>query len=748
MADTDIRLKALDALVIMITALKNVRLYPPTSATIINAVERLHLIFLGIFEQESPVIFAESEKSILICGKLLEQKDQERSQVVTLLNILLGFGIRSISFGKNLEKEELNAFIDILSKKPEFIKNEGGLSQVMAGKNIRHICLDEKVYVTLDKDRKIISSLDITDDQITQSLMSSLPELAADSQKLQETFKDKDPEWILQTFRAGLLHLESQKGTLSNVQISEKLQEMLVLLDKVTASLDQKDRENISQQIGETIATGDIARQLTTQTMEQLFGGVLLQFLIGKLEDIKYAETQRPGGGTADGQGGAGADGTGHQPGTRSICISGEEGKQNSADDQGKTDIKPNLIQVSKNLILSLKKNENTLLDESLMSILPRIIEQLIAQKEHDTMEKVISNLVDNLFSDNAEVRAHAAKALTDIIDSLPPERKTEMIESLSERLIEWIKIETSATPAYRTVCNYLLNIMQNFIKTFRFAETIPMLDIFSNMNVGILKKDNTMCKISLEIIRNLAAEEYFAILFKELNTNEKNKRDEADRILVGFGDVILNRLLDILRESGDSNERINALHIIIGMGQKALPAIIDQINKNAVWYYLRNLAYILGRIGNETHAHLLQPLLLHKDSRVRLEALKSISQIGRNQRGALLLSVLPKADDQFKLSIIETLGNAKCVDAVPNLLELLKKRSLKVLPLQIDMQEKICTALGLIGSSEAISTLSEIAESKSFLRLRVYPEQVKNAAQKALASIKRKQKKSGNAES
>jgi len=81
MADIDIRLKALDALVIMNTAIKNVRLYPPTSATITNTIEKLHLIFLDILEQEAPIIFAESEKNILICGKPLEQKDQERSRL-------------------------------------------------------------------------------------------------------------------------------------------------------------------------------------------------------------------------------------------------------------------------------------------------------------------------------------------------------------------------------------------------------------------------------------------------------------------------------------------------------------------------------------------------------------------------------------------------------------------------------------------------------------------------------------------
>jgi HEAT repeat protein len=382
------------------------------------------------------------------------------------------------------------------------------------------------------------------------------------------------------------------------------------------------------------------------------------------------------------------------------------------------------------------------LLDESLMSLLPKIIEQLIAKKEQETMEKVINDLLDNLFSENAEVRAHAAKALTDIIEGLPRERKTEMIENISGLLIEWIKIETSVTPSYRIICNYLKNSMQDSIKIFRFAEIIPIMDVFNDIHSRILEKNDEIRYISSEIIKNMASDEYLSMLLKELHTNERNKRDEAGQILIRFGDVILNRLLDIIHEVSDSKERVNVMHLIIDMGQKAIPAIKDQINnKNAPWYLLRNMAFILGHIGNETNAYILKPLLLHENNRVRLEALKSIFQIGEKQRGPLLLSVLPKADDQFRLNIIEALGNAKCADAVPIFLDLLKKRSLLASQSQIDLQEKICIALGLIGSPEAISALSEVAESKSFLRLLVYPEKVKHAAYKSLESIRRKNK-------
>ena len=743
MADTDIRQKSLDALVIMNTPIKTVRLYPPTSATIISTIERLHLAFQEMLARENPIVFAESEKSILICGNPLNQKDQEKVQVAALLNILLSFGLKSISFDKGLEKAELGTFTEILSRKPDVIKSEGGLPRILAKNKITHIYLDQKVYVAMDKDQKIISSLDINDDQITKFLINTHPELSADPQKLQEMAKD--PEYLSQAFQAGLTQLMAQKGTLSDVQLSESLGNMIGILDKVAGSLEQEDKENISNRIGEAIVTADpdMALELTTQNMEHLFGGVLQQYLIGKLEEIKYGEVQKTGEGVAsDGQGGAGTGEIGRGQGGGSIGINGEGTAQSSAESQGKIDFKTKLIRVSEKLSLNLKENENTLLDKQLMSALPKIIEQLIAHKEQETMGKITSNLVDNLFSENAEVRAHAAKALTDIINSLSPERKTEMIESLSGRLIEWIKIETSVTPAYKTVCNYLQNIAQNFINHLHYTETIPVLDIFNDVNSGKLEKNDAIHEVCAQIIRNLATEENITLLFKEFNTNEHDKKDEAGKILSMFGDITLKRMLDTLQENVDGNERVRIMHLIIGTGQRAIPFVLERIQKDAPWYYLRNMAYILGQIGNEESAGALQPLLQHENERLRHEALKSISKTGGNRRGQLLITALNGADEKFKLSLIEALGNAKAADSVPDLLKILITRPFVTTAARNLMEEKICVALGAIGSPDAIPDLSEIAESKAFFRVSAYPEKVKAAAARALESIRKKQVK------
>ena len=331
--------------------------------------------------------------------------------------------------------------------------------------------------------------------------------------------------------------------------------------------------------------------------------------------------------------------------------------------------------------------------------------------------------------------------AMDGAIESLPSDEKKDMIKKLSRQVAQWLEMSPAATPAYKIICHSLQTLLQGFITYRFFADASSIINIFGKINSGELEKNDEVRRASLEVLRNLASENNINILFKELNSNEKNKT-EVFQILAGFGEIIMNKLLNSLRYTSDSKERISIIHIIEEVGQRAIPAIRQKIAVDAPWYFLRNMAYILGRIIKETDVEILRPLLLHKDKRVCGEAFKSVEYAGGNERGPLLLSVLPQVDQELRVSIIELLGKIRYAEAVTILLDMLKNKSLIAKDEQTSMHEKICTALGTIGSPEAIKTLSEIAESKSFLGIRSYPEEVKHAAKRALANIKRKQEK------
>ena len=529
MADTYLLLKAIDALVYLHTAIKNMQIYPSLNPTIINSIETLYLHLLDKLRQDAPQDFAKLEKTTPLYVELLKQQENETIHISALLDIILGSGLKNISFDKDLVKEELHISINLP---------------------------DNKVDEPMEKEELHISI--------------NLP----DKNKI--------------------------------IALSEESLRNLAAKDKIDNILPDNKADEIMEKDQEIVFNRDISESRISENIAEM-----------------------------------------------------------------------------KKVLSRLREREGT---------------------------------TESLFSEDERV----------------------LIKRLSGQVIEWIETETSVTPAYKEICQCLQTLIEGFIKHKLFAEANPIIDIFNKINSGALKKDNEVLEITMEVLRNLASEKNINILFNEININEKNKINEACQILFGFGDIVMNKLLNSVRDACDSKERIRIIHIIQEMGDMAIPAIKNSITISAPWYYLRNMAYILGRIGNENSSDILRPLLLHKDKRVHIEALKSITQIGGSKRGPLLLSVLYQVDQEFRLNIIETLGKIKCTEAVTDLLYTLQSKSTMAKDAQISLQEKICNALGAIGSREAIPALSEIAESKSFLGIQSYPKEVIFAAKRALTTIKK----------
>jgi HEAT repeat protein len=736
MTNAEIQQKAVDTLVTMNTAIKNLRLYPATSAMIVQTVDKLYEAFLEIFANEDSLIFSESERNLLIGGDALPQKDRERLAVAAFLDLMLNFGVRSITFEKGMKKEELTTFVDLMSKKPETIKNKGGLQALAAEGRLEHIILNQKVYVASDHFHQIVAGLDIKDDQIIQYLAAANPVLGIDPEKVRDMAKDAN--WVMGIFQSGMTQILQHRGSVKNDLLSENMVRMLGILDKVA---DEADQDSISQFIGKSIAElePDMIGLILRQKIQDLFGGNLYQYIVSQIDDAKYeAVTRQMHLPEDDGPADGGQAGTSPLGDTEKTY-----GRQNQVESVleeqgGQKEMQARLL--DKQVQQILNAGEDAFSDPLLMASLPDVIRQLAVRNDQEQTDALIDRVVNGLFSANPEIRVQAAASLVAIIDDFPVERQSELVRNHSKRLTEWVRREETASRSYKIICRRLKDMIQDDIRREHFADALPGLDVFNRIHAGVLEKNDTVHAVASEIISELTSEDLLNIIFEEFNTDAKKKRLEAGRALARLGEVPLNRLLDMLREHNDSNERVRILQLIADIGQLAVPVIRARIKEDEPWYYLRNLAYLLGRIGSEATVNTLEPLLLHNNNRVRQEALKSVYRIGGSERGPLLLSVLPRIDDAFKINVIEMLGILQFAGAVEPLVMELNDRPLRVSSFRADLEEKICTALGHIGAPEAIPVLSKVSRSGGFFSVRPYPEKAINAAGKALAAIKRRQ--------
>lgn len=743
MANLLMQQKAVGTLVLVNTAITNMRLYPPTSAMIIDTIGRLYQALLDIFEETDSINFAETEKNMLINGEPLSSKDLERPQVRAFIELLLFFGIRSISLKKGIDKDELTNFLQVIGKRQETIKSEGGLQKLMDAIDVPHILLDQKIYIAKDGDHQIIASLEITDDDIIQYMVGNTPGITLDYQRLKDLAKD--PQWIAEVFQKGMMQIRQQREFLSNIKVSENLIHMISILEKVMGEMDQ---DKISQLIGKTFAEldPDLISTVMTQNMDNLFGGRLFQSVIDVMDEEKFAEvvqkvqamemspSTKPldrlsGGKEAVDQ-------------TYSRLLNSDKGiklQQKMQEEQAlkKEKLEKQLQEMKDKMSSSFNGEGEFSADSQVMDSLMDMTEELAASGEHEYIESLIRHATEGLCSHEQHLRDRASGVLAQIIERLPGDQQTLLMGRLLDTLIQWIKIETSATMAYKKICDSLKDQLGVRIAEKQFADCIPVLDVFHLIDSGILEKNDTIQAIASDFIRELASPERLAILSEAFGDSDEETRTDAGRIMARLGNPSLNLLLDMLRDQKDGAERVRVLHLLVEIGQPMIPIIRQRLNYNEAWYFLRNLVYTLGRIDSLGSAELLGDFLLHKNEKVREEALKSIQRVGGSRKGPIMLSVLQMADESFQKSIIEELGNLKYASAVPVLLELLRMRPLVASMSRAELEEKICTALGRIGAQEAAPLLAEISKSKSFFTMKPYPEKVKSAAARALFLIK-----------
>ena len=733
----DIQPRVAEAIVIINKATKNLRLYPPSSAIIVNTIDKLQEVFLDIFAQETSLDFAEAEKQLLVGGEALPPKEQVLLQVVSFVDLLINFSLKSISFQKGMSREELIAFLGLIVQPPVSGNQGDALQAALAEKQVTHIILNQKVYIAKDQDSQLLASLDIKDDEIVKYMAEAYPDEDFDIEKIRGMVQDD--AWVSNIFQSGMKQIMKDQGVVSSNLLTQSMMRLFAVLDKVTSLLDQ---EKICRLIAKSIADLDpeMISQILSQDMDSIFGGGLFQQVVDQLSDEKIEQVALQMQVTDQEHSLVGSADRQSRDDAYQRLLATEKGGEMQRKVAARqlaelTEQEREKIRLHEQVQQIIKGSDDQFLQSEWMTSLPSIVTRILDVGEQRLADDLVERIVRGLASDAQNVRNEAAIALVEVTAPFTAEGQLAHIERNSGALVEWIRREMTASSAYRKICFWLKDLSRDLILRGSFTEAIPILEVFNRIHYGLLDKNDTINTIAGDIIRELASGELLTILFDEFENNRQNKQFEAGLVLVRLEEIPLNRLLDILRENEDSNKRVRILQVIADIGLMAVPVIRERLQGDEPWYYVRNLAYLMGKVGTETTADVLQPLLLHTNVRVREEALKSLHRTGGNNRGPLMMSALPTADDEFKLNIIESLGSIKYVEAVPTLLDILKERPLVASVHRIELEEKICTILGKIGSGNALPVLKEISRPKFFL-LKKYPENVRKAATRALVAI------------
>ena len=146
---------------------------------------------------------------------------------------------------------------------------------------------------------------------------------------------------------------------------------------------------------------------------------------------------------------------------------------------------------------------------------------------------------------------------------------------------------------------------------------------------------------------------------------------------------------------------------VLAQMGPTVVPVLLGWLDDTR-WFVVRNIAYILGRIGDESTFTALVGTLDHAHPRVRLEVIRALPVLGGGAAITPLLQTISDPDPTVRREVVKLLGGLRNDEAVPALRELIARPPASAEDTEI--REEAVGALATIGSLFARAALAKVA--------------------------------------
>jgi HEAT repeat protein len=154
----------------------------------------------------------------------------------------------------------------------------------------------------------------------------------------------------------------------------------------------------------------------------------------------------------------------------------------------------------------------------------------------------------------------------------------------------------------------------------------------------------------------------------------------------------------------------------------------------------VRDLAGMLGRLGDRRAVSVLSLALDHQAREVRTAAIAALETLDAEESWAAIVSALTHPDETTARAALETIRRAGRRRAVPAMLAVLQLRTSGTR--NHDLKREIIEDVRTMGATEAIPVLKRIASKR--LTLRRKPRELRDAARRAVAELQTAQQADG----
>jgi HEAT repeat protein len=283
---------------------------------------------------------------------------------------------------------------------------------------------------------------------------------------------------------------------------------------------------------------------------------------------------------------------------------------------------------------------------------------------------------------------------------------------------------------SYQDAVNTLIKVLDTFLAHGQFVHATDLLKRVSLLPKIYVLGDWQIDKIG-EIPLKAGEELRIARIGKTLE-KEDVPLEEVNAYLSLLQENSIQPLVRLLGELKNSKARRVFCDALAGIGKNAIELFLPFMEDRR-WFLVRNIVYILGRIGKEESLPYIQKAFNHEENRVRREAIQALGLIGGQKSVGLLVRALTDDDVRIRCMAAINLGKAGKKAGLIPLVEIVQSKEFyKREPVEI---KAFFNGIGMVGSDEVVPILQDLLERKSWFG-RGKADEIRMGAAHALAMI------------
>ena len=332
-----------------------------------------------------------------------------------------------------------------------------------------------------------------------------------------------------------------------------------------------------------------------------------------------------------------------------------------------------------------------------------------LAEEEEPDLDKLLSQTVRETPIRDKNVYFLTSEELERLKADVENEVDPTFVFNAIDILFEILGLEKEQGP-YQDTINLLTKMLDGLLTLGDFQRASDLLKRLYIM-IKTYELRDWQAEAIQKLIESAGNEVRIERIGKILEREGGVRLEDVNEYLVLLQQNSIKPLIKLLGELNNSKTRRVVCDALSEIGKNAIELFTPFIDDRR-WYLVRNITYILGRIGKEKSLPYIQKAFNHEELRVRREAVQALGLVGGSKSVSLLIKALTDKDARIRAMSAINLGRIGKNVGLAALLEVIQSKDFqKKEPAEM---KAFLDAVGMLGSNEALPVLQQMLERKS----------------------------------